>query len=45
VNAGHSRRALATEKPGFAGMFAWIGKSHVLLAMQKVEGSNPFSRF
>ena len=29
----------------FAGIFRGCTEFHVLLAMQKVEGSNPFSRF
>jgi hypothetical protein len=29
----------------FAGKFSACTQSHALLAMQKVEGSNPFSRF
>jgi hypothetical protein len=31
--------------PAFAGDIGAERETHVLLAMQKVEGSNPFSRF
>jgi hypothetical protein len=35
----------AAEVAAFAGTFSAGAESHKLLAMQKVEGSNPFSRF
>jgi hypothetical protein len=35
----------AARKRGFAGDFCILGAAGLLLAMQKVEGSNPFSRF
>jgi hypothetical protein len=37
--------ALELGKPVFSRTFLGRSGSHILLAMQKVEGSNPFSRF
>src|SRR5215211_595647 len=44
VNAGHRRHPLARQKRPICSDIACRTKSRVLLAMQKVEGSNPFSR-
>jgi hypothetical protein len=44
VNAGHRRHPLARQKRRICSDIARCTKSRVLLAMQKVEGSNPFSR-
>jgi hypothetical protein len=45
--AGTARRGAAAgaENGFFAGSFSAERETMVLLAMQKVEGSNPFSRF
>ena len=45
VNAGKHRRSPIARKPTFCTTFLGRSGSYVLLAMQKVEGSNPFSRF
>jgi hypothetical protein len=45
VKAGKRRRPLPARKPMFCRTFVGRRGSRVLLAMQKVEGSNPFSRF
>jgi hypothetical protein len=38
-------RRSGPETPAFAGNIRAQLETHALLAMQKVEGSNPFSRF
>jgi hypothetical protein len=45
LNAGLQRMAARAENGLFAGSFNPVRETSVLLAMQKVEGSNPFSRF
>ena len=45
VNAGMPFGPLADEKPPLCRHIPKESALHVLLAMQKVEGSNPFSRF
>jgi hypothetical protein len=45
VNAGKPHRPFHRGKLVFCRTFLPLSGSHVLLAMQKVEGSNPFSRF
>ena len=45
VNPGEAHLRIRPETLRFAGLFPQESALHVLLAMQKVEGSNPFSRF
>jgi hypothetical protein len=45
VNAGHWRHPLARQKRPMCRDIPRCAESRALLAMQKVEGSNPFSRF
>jgi hypothetical protein len=46
VKAGELHDDIDTRETGaFAGDICAEAETHVLLAMQKVEGSNPFSRF
>jgi hypothetical protein len=42
---GNRDRAPCPRTATFAGNIGAEPETHVLLAMQKVEGSNPFSRF
>jgi Domain of unknown function (DUF1731) len=44
LSAGESYSALTVEKPAVCRDIHLASALHVLLAMQKVEGSNPFSR-
>jgi hypothetical protein len=46
LKAGESEHDIDTREPlRLQGISATEPETHVLLAMQKVEGSNPFSRF
>jgi hypothetical protein len=42
---GFASRRGGSENDSFAGSFSTGWEAGVVLAMQKVEGSNPFSRF
>jgi hypothetical protein len=45
VSAGESESPVTVEKPAVCRNFRAKAALHVLLAMQKVVGSNPISRF